>query len=222
MKRFFQSELQTLRTHLVLMGEKSLDVVRLAVQALIDEDQALAERVLKLDDDIDHLEMLIDAESIRYISLRAPVASDVRLLTVAMKTSHELERIGDEATSIAKRARKLLQGGPLDNLVHIPKMSELAVELLRDSLDSFIDEDSGKAFGVPRRDKEIDELNRENYQKLTDLVSQSPEHSQRIIDVIFISKSLERIGDHATNIAEEVIYLLRGEDVRHTPEVRRS
>ncbi len=222
MKRYFHEELAELRKHLILMGERSIDSVRLAMQALLADDVSMAGQVIALDDEIDRLEVLIDAECVRYITLRQPMATDVRLMTVAMKANHELERAGDEATSIAKRARRLASHGKVDEFFNIPRMGDLALEQLRDAMDSFIAEDCEKALRVPRRDKEIDDLNRENYVKFTDKISGHPETSHAVIELIFISKSLERIADHATNIAEEVVYLLKGEDVRHTPEVRRS
>ncbi len=222
MKRYFHHELEDLRKHLILMGERTIDSVRLAMQALLADDVSMAGQVIALDDEIDRLEVLIDAECVRYITLRQPVAHDVRLMTVAMKANHELERAGDEATSIAKRARRLAEFGKVDDFFNIPRMGDLALEQLRDAMDSFIAEDADKAILVPRRDKEVDDLNRENYVRITDKISAHPETSHANIELIFISKSLERIADHATNIAEEVVYLLKGEDVRHTPEVRRS
>ena len=222
MTRYFHHELDDLRKHLILMGERTIDAVRLAMQALLSDDVSMAGQVIALDDEIDRLEVLIDAECVRYITLRQPVAQDVRLMTVAMKANHELERAGDEATSIAKRSRRLAQFGKVEDFHNIPRMGDLALEQLRDAMDAFIAEDFAKAMNVPRRDKEVDDLNRDNYVRLTDKISLHPETSHATIELIFISKSLERIADHATNIAEEVVYLLKGEDVRHTPEVRRT
>jgi phosphate transport system protein len=222
MKRYFHHELEDLRKNIILMGERTIDSVRLAVQALLAEDIPTAGQVIALDDEIDRLEVIIDAECVRYITLRGPVASDVRLITVAMKASHELERSGDEATSIAKRARKLAEGGKVDDYCHIPRMADLALELLRDAMDAFITEDVEKALLIPRRDKEIDDLNRDNYVRLTDRISGNSNLTRPSIELIFISKSLERVADHAASIAEEVVYLLRGEDVRHSPEFKRS
>ncbi len=222
MKRYFHHELEELRKHLILMGERTIDSVRLAVQALVSEDVSTAGQVIALDDEIDRLEVLIDAECVRYITLRAPVAHDVRLVTVAMKASHELERSGDEATAIAKRVRKLAEAGKIEEFCHIPRMADLALDMLRDAMDSFITEDFDKASTVPRRDKEVDDLNRENYVQLTDRISSQSGGTTSTIELIFISKSLERIADHATNLAEEVIFMLKGEDVRHTPEVKRT
>ncbi len=222
MKRYFHQELDDLRKHLIIMGERTIDSVRLAMQSLLADDLSTAGQVIALDDEIDRLEVLIDSECVRYITLRQPMAQDVRLMTVAMKANHELERAGDEATAIAKRARRLAEFGKVEDFYNIPRMGDLALEQLRDAMDAFIAEDLEKARLVPRRDKEVDDLNRDNYVKLTDKISSNPEISRVSIELIFISKSLERIADHATNISEEVIYLLKGEDVRHTPEVKRT
>lgn len=217
MKRFYFEELKTLRNHMLLMAEKSMFSVRYAVQALVEGDANLAYQVLKGDDEIDQLEVDIDAEASRYITLRAPVASDMRLVTVAIRTSHDLERIGDEATSIAKRTIRLSEGDVSDlDLGAIPKLAELALAQIRASIDCLIEEDASKAHSIPAKDQEIDDLHRANNKLFIDRVILNPETAAAQIDLIFISKSLERIGDHATNIAEEIVYLLRGHDIRHT------
>lgn len=216
MKRFYFEELKTLRNHLLLMAEKSIFSVRYAVQALVESDANLARQVLEGDDAIDQLEVDIDAEASRYITLRAPVASDMRLVTVAIKTSHDLERIGDEATSIAKRTIRLSEGDVSDlDLGAIPKMAELALAQIRASIDCLIEENAAKAHGIPAKDQEIDNLHRANNKLFLDRVSMNPETAAAQVDLIFISKSLERVGDHASNIAEEIVYLLQGQDIRH-------
>lgn len=221
MKRYFQEELAEIHSRLLMMGELAIEAVRKSVQSLIEDDGALAASVIASDDDIDILEKEIDSECVRYITLRAPVASDVRLITVAMKTCHELERIGDEANSIAKRSRKLIALPP-ESLVGIPRMADLTINLLKESMDCFIQEDAKTAFDLPKKDKEIDDIHRENFFKLTEAISKNPDDSALYVDLIFVSKSLERIADHATNIAEEVVFLLKGQDVRHSDEVKRS
>lgn len=222
MAHFFEGELNELRAKLVLMGERAIELVRSGIESLESEEPILARQVIKMDDAIDELEKQIDSAAIRYISLRAPVASDLRLLTVAMKACHDLERVGDEASSIAKRALRLMDMGPVGDLSKIISMSTLVVSQLRDALDSFIDEDRAKAFVVPKRDRDVDDLNRENFANLARIVRADPEGVERAFELIFISKSLERIGDHATNIAEDVIFLLEGDDVRHTHVTRRA
>jgi len=222
MKRFFHSELEEFRQQLVLMGEKANELVRLALRALREREITLAEEVLALDDEIDELEMQIDAEAIRYLSLRSPVATELRLLTVGMKVGHDLERVGDEACSIAKRTRELIHNLPLIDVSLILQMGEPVLALLRDAVDAFLDQDVEKARSIPGRDAEIDQINRENFKVLSEVMRTSPESLENQLRLIFISKSLERVADHATNLAEEVVLLYGGEDLRHSAETRRS
>lgn len=220
MKRFFHDELEHFRTHIVLMGEKAIGLVRLSMQALLDRDPDLIQDIYDRDDEIDRLEVEIDSEAIRYISLRQPVASELRLLAVGMKTGHDLERVGDEATSIAKRAAQLSGEMPILDFRRIPEMGEMVTLMLEDTLSCLLEEDESLALSICQRDKRVDELNRENFRDYTQILTDSPDQSRRALELMFISKSLERIGDHATNIAEEVVFLLRGQDVRHTEEVK--
>ncbi|MEM8549784.1 MAG: phosphate signaling complex protein PhoU [Verrucomicrobiota bacterium] len=222
MHPFYQSELKQISQNLVLMGEKAIEVVRLAVKSLIEKDTSIADEVVKMDDRIDELELAIDSEAIRYISLRSPVASDLRLLTMAMKACHDLERVGDEATTIAKYSKLVQAKVPPKQLYGIPAMSELVITQLRTAMDSFISEDAQVAFSVPQKDRLIDDLHRDNHRSFATAIREHAEMAEQSIELIFISKALERIGDHATNIAEDVIYLLQGDDVRHTEAVKRS
>jgi len=222
MRRFFDAELETLRSHLILMGETAIQHVRDALKALVEGDTALARRVIAADDQLDELEIKIDDEAVRFMNLRAPIASDVRLVIVGMKASHDLERVGDEATSIAKRAIKLSAEPPLKPYIDIPRMTSMALEMLRDALDCLLQGDDAKAIAVCKRDLEVDNINRQLYRELTSFMVEKPETISRAIELMFISKSLERIADHATNIAEETIYLTKGKDVRHTEEVKKA
>ncbi len=209
MKRYFHEELEDVRSHLMLMGEKAIANVNLAMRAMLDSDLATAQKVRKADDRIDEIEKQIDDEVARYIGLRAPVARDLRLLFVAIKASHDLERVGDEATSIAKRTAKILKtGGSTDNLGRLPRMCELAVGMLKDALHCFIDEDSTRAIAISERDEEVDSLNRENFRYFLDMMKSDSNRVDYGTEMVFISKSMERIADHAQNIAEEVYYLL--------------
>jgi phosphate transport system protein len=165
-----------------------------------------------MDDEIDDLEVEIDRDSVRYITLRSPVSSDVRLIFVAIKASHDLERAGDEAHSIAKKTRSILtRDGKVTNPVAIEEMSKLAFAMLRDALTSFLEEDIELARGIIDRDKEVDRLNKENYKRLSSGMEGESIEASTQIETILISKSIERIADHAKNLAEEVIYLLTGE-----------
>jgi phosphate transport system protein len=204
------------------MGERAIEAVHLAARALVEEDVELCNEVLALDDAIDELELIIDNESIRYISLRSPVATELRLLTTGMKFGGDLERVGDEACTIAKRAKKLMNQPPIGNLFHISEMARLGLDMLRDSIRCFLEEDVETARQIPMRDKEVDRLNKANFAEITVAITQNPEQAGKLLDLIFISKSIERIADHATNLAEEVVYLYSGKDVRHTEETKRS
>lgn len=221
MKRFFDSELETFRSHLLLMGETSIRQVRDAMKALVESDAALAHHVIAADDELDTLEVKIDEEAARYMNLRAPVASELRLVIVGMKASHDLERVGDEASNIAKRAVRLSAEPPLKPYIDLPRMSGIALEMLRDALDCFLNGDVQKALAVCHRDTEVDQLNRQLYRELTSFMLEQPATIGRALELMFISKSIERIADHATNIAEEMIYLAKGQDVRHSEQVKK-
>lgn len=220
MKRFFDTELETFRSNLVLMGETAIRQVRDAITALVEADVGLADRVIAADDELDDLEIKIDNEAIRYMNLRAPIATELRLVIVGMKASHDLERVGDEATGIAKRAVRLAAEPPLKPYVDLPRMANIAEEMLRDALDCFLNGDTDKAVAVIRRDAEVDTINKQLYRELTSFMIEKPGNISRAIELMFISKSIERIADHATNIAEEMIYLAKGKDVRHDDSVK--
>ena len=216
MKRFFDAELEAFRGNLMQMGERSIEQARLAMRALTESDIALADKVIAADDEIDQLEVKIDEEAIRYMTLRGPVASELRLVVVGMKASHDLERVGDEATSIARRARKLAIEPRLELYADLPRMTNIALEMLRAALDCFVQEDQQKALAVIRRDSEVDNLNRLVYRRLTSYMLEKPDTIARALELMFISKSVERIADHATNIAEEMVFLAGGQDIRHS------
>lgn len=232
MQPFFESELTDIRRKLVLMGEKAIDIVHLAEEAIANNDLSTVQQVLGMDDELDELEIVIDGDSIRYLNLRAPVAADLRLITMAMRACHDYERIGDEACSIAKRIRRLLQQGsvlPQDARERLLRMNELVTAQLRRAMDSFINSDAELARSVPQKDREIDKLNRAIYEDMREgavlgnggnagagNAGHGGSDVALIVEIIFIAKSLERIGDHAVNIAEDVIYYLEASDIRHS------
>ncbi len=221
MKRFFDAELETFRSHLILMGEKPIERARNSIKALVDSDIGLADRVLAADDVIDQLEIGIDDEAIRYMNLRSPIAGELRVIIVGMKASHDLERVGDEATNIAKRVAKLAAEPPLKPYVDIPRMANIAIEMLRDSLDCFLQTNTEKAMAVIKRDAEVDSINKQLYRELTSYMIERPQTIGRALELMFISKAIERIADHATNIAEEMVYLTQARDIRHTDETKK-
>ena len=211
MKRFFHKELEEIRRKIIHIGEKANDVGRLAVGSFIESDLEKAQAAMKMDDKIDALEIEIDRASVRYITLRGPVSSDVRLIFVAIKASHDLERAGDEAHSIAKHTRNILmRDGKVTKPVAIEEMSGLAFDMMHDAITSFIDEDLELAQGIIKRDKEVDKLNKQNFKELYKEMDGVNGEASTQVETILISKSIERIADHAKNLAEEVIYLLTG------------
>lgn len=221
MKRYFHEELENVRSHLMLMGEKAIENVEMVMRALLDADAATAQKVIDADDAIDSIEKQIDDEVARYISLRAPVARDLRLLFVAIKASHDLERVGDEATSIATRMIKILTAGKaIESLGGIPRMCELAIQMLDDSLNCFIQEDQSRAHTVILRDKEVDRINRKNFQDFMEEMKRDSSYIVANTEMVFISKSFERIADHAKNIAEEVYYLLTASSLKEAMKSR--
>lgn len=210
-----------MRSHLVQMGHKAVEQVELSMKALIEGDTALAASVRSHDDDLDDLEMEIDAEAISYISLRAPVARELRLVVVGMKAAQDLERVGDEAANIAKRVKRLrgpLPAGPTRD--EFRRMADMVIQMLQEALESFLQGDEAKALSICRRDEEVDQLEKKIYKEITSRMSEHPDFFTAGIELLFVTRSLERMADHSTNIAEEVIYLLRGKDVRHSSAVK--
>lgn len=222
MKRFFDNELEIFRSQLLRMGEVSVRQVRDALKALVEGDVGLADQVIAADDELDELEKQIDTEAIRYMNLRAPVATELRLVIVGMKASHDLERVGDEATSIAKRAIRLAAEPPLKPYVDIPRMAALAVEMLSDALECFVHADREKAIAIVRRDGEVDAINKQLYRELSSYMVEDPRTTTRALELMFISKSIERIADHACNIAEEMVFLSDAQDIRHDESLKKS
>jgi len=214
MENHFETGIQALRQRLLLMASHAETAVNRSVQALMERDYELALQVRSDDSAIDQFEIEIDEMAINLLT-RAPLASNLRLVTVAMKISQNLERIGDEATKIAKRARDLSQEPPVKVHLELPHMAEMALGMVKDSLDSFVQRDSAAARTIIPRDKAVDELNRQIHQQLAQHMMAQPDTIARCLHWIVATKSLERIADHAKNIAEEVVYLCEAQDIRH-------
>jgi len=211
----FDQELAALKEILLTMASKAEAAVNNALKALVDRDDDLARSVKEEDNAIDQLEIEVDEMAIGLLS-KAPLASDLRLITVAMKISHDLERVGDEATTISRRAVELGQEPQLKPYIDIPRMAKMALEMLGDALDAFVNANPEKARAVIPRDKEVDALNRQLHRELSSYMVERPTTITRCLNLMVISKSLERIADHATNVAEEVVYLYEAKDIRHT------
>ena len=214
MENHFEVGLDSLRQKLLLMASHAETSVNQSVQALMQRDHDLALRVKADDQVIDDFEVEIDELAIMLLT-KAPLASNLRLVTVAMKISQNLERVGDEAASIAHRALDLGREPPLKPYVDIPRMATMSLEMLRDAISAFVDRQPAKARDVVPRDHEVDDLNRQLYRELSSYMIERPSNISRCLALMAVSKRLERIADHATNIAEEVVYLYEARDIRH-------
>ncbi len=212
----FEEELAGLKEKLLTMASHAEAGVRKAVEALGKRDYDLALRLQADDAVIDRFEVEVDDLAIKLLG-RPPRAGDLRLITVAMKISQNLERVGDETTTIARRVQDLCQELPLKVVVDIPRMANLALRMLKSALDSFVNQDSAAARRLIPQDKEVDALNKHIHQQLAAEMIKDPEMVLRCLNVMVISKSLERIADHAKNVAEEVVYLCEARDIRHGP-----
>jgi phosphate transport system protein len=216
MERHFHQHLAELKEKLLAMASHAESAVAKSVKSVVDRDDKLAHDVIVGDDILDRYEMEMDDMAIKLLALQGPVASDLRLVTVAMKISHDLERVGDEATTISRRSIELAREPQLKAYVHIPRMGEMALAMLKDALDSFVHRQLDKAKAVIKKDKEVDALNKQVYREMVGYMTETPATVTRCLAIMFISKSLERIADHATNIAEEAVYLYEGRDIRHS------
>ena len=192
------------------------NAIRDSVRALIERDSELAKEVIKRDHLINALDVGIDEECVRLIALRQPMARDLRFITTTMKITTDLERMGDLAVNIAERAIELNEEPLLKPFVNIPKMAEVAQSMVKDTLDSFVTGCSRLPYEVIKRDDEVDELTVRNFEELLSFMIQDPKIIPLAVKRTYIAKYLERIADHATNIAEMVIYMCKGKIIRHT------
>ena len=215
----FEQELSVLKNALLTMASHAESAVKEAVDAVVNRDYDLALRVKAGDTIIDRFEVDVDELAIRLLA-KAPLAGDLRLIAVTMKISQNLERVGDEASKIAKRARDLSQEAPLKLVVAIPQMAELALKMLRSALDSFVNQDTQTARALIPQDKEVDALNKSIHRQLADRMIEEPQTITRCLNLMVVAKSLERVADHAKNVAEEVVYLCEAADIRHSGKTK--
>jgi phosphate transport system protein len=214
MTQHFHNELIQLNDRLLTMASRAESAVQGATRALIERDDDLAMRVEATDQEIDQFEIEIDELAIQLLA-KAPLARDLRLITVAMKICTDLERVGDEATTIARRARELNQEPQLKDYSDIPRMVTMAMAMMDQALKAFVSEDTDSARAVIPQDKAVDRLNKQIHRELSDLMMENPKNITRCLNLMVISKSIERLGDHAKNIAEVVVYLCEATDIRH-------
>jgi phosphate transport system protein len=211
----FEAQLAHIRETLLMMSSLTDRILTMSVKALVDRDEKLAASAISDDSQIDRLEITIDELVINYMATHAPVARDCRFMMVASKISSNLERIGDQATTIAQRARDLSAEPSLKPFTDIPIMAQLAQEMLHDSITAFIEAKADMTPEIIARDKMVDDLNRQLARELTSFMIKDPKTITRCLHLLVVAKCLERVADHAENIAEEVFYLYRAQDIRH-------
>ncbi len=212
----FEREIEKLKRMILSLGEDVEACVKRAVRALVRRDTTLAMKVIDSDFEIDQKEVDVEEECLKILALHQPVANDLRLVIAILKINNDLERIGDLGVNIAERAVYLSTHEKLDMPFDLQDMAEKAQAMLKGSLDALINLDTQLARNVCKADDEVDAMNREVYALVEERILSNPKHINSLIQLLSASRYLERMADHATNIAEDVIYLVEGEIIRHT------
>ena len=220
--RTFEQLLGQLRTSVLEMGGLVEDQIGRAVRALVERDASLGRATIERDHTVNRLDVEIDDLCLKLLALHQPAARDLRLITTALKITVDLERIGDMAGHIAERAVELAAEDPIEPAVDIPRMAELARDMLHRALDAFVQDDVDLALGVCAADDAVDQLHGQALRELVAFMARDPRTVGRAMRVLFVSKNLERVADHATNIAEMVIFMVKGRSIRHLDKVPRE
>ena len=215
MPKRLQKDIEKIKKMVLSVGAMVEERLRMSIKAIETWDAALAEDIIRRDYEIDELEIEVEEECLKILALHQPVAVDLRFLIATIKINSELERIGDEAVNIANRVRNISKRRKIDLSFDFSVMAEKAATMLRLSLDALVNLDLDMAFKVLTLDDEVDQMHREIYDRIKEAMSQNPEYVGYLINLYTTSRHLERVGDHSTNIAEEVIYLIEGEIIRH-------
>ena len=212
----FDQELNDLRARLLTMGGKVEAMIAGSVKSLVDRDSPLAERIIAMDHEINTLEVAVDEKCLELLALRQPAARDLRFITLALKIVTDLERIGDQCRNIGKRVMELNEEPPLKPYLDLPRMAHWTGVMVKEALDAFVRGDDELALKVCRDDPFVDNLNEQVQRELLTFMQEDANTITRAIKINYISKCLERIADHATNVAEMVIFMVKGKDIRHT------
>jgi phosphate transport system protein len=213
--REYESELDRLREQLLLMGARVEEIIASSLRALVARDSPLAHRTIELDHDVNRLEMEIDEICLRVLAKRQPVALDLRFITMALKLVTDLERIGDLGVNICERAIELNAEPPLKPYVDLPVMADVVQGMVREALDAFVAGDADRASRVIERDRSVDAYYSQSFRELLTYMMEDAHTITRAMRLLSIAKYLERIGDHATNLAEMVVFMVKGKDIRH-------
>ena len=220
MQRHIDLEVQSLKEELVRMAGLAESAIGSAVKALVSRDAEMARHVIASDAAINSLEIEIDERCLRALALYQPEASDLRFIAMALKINNDLERMGDQAVNIAERTLELLKEPLLKPLIDIPRMADVAQRMVKESLDAFVQADVHAARAVCERDDEVDRYDDQIFRELLTYMMEDPKAITRSVNLILVSRHLERIADHATNIAEDVIYLVEGKTIKHHAQER--
>ncbi len=212
----YDAELNEIRSLILQMGGKVETMITNCIQALVDRNSDLAEKTIPSDHEINHLEVLIDEKCLEVLARRQPAARDLRFITLALKIVTDMERIGDQCVSIANRVIELNTEPPLKPYIDLPRLAESSRAMVRESLDAFVRGDEQLAIQVCENDQFVDDLNIQIQRELLTFMMEDPGTITRALKLNYISKCLERIADHATNVAEMVIFMIKGKDIRHT------
>ena len=215
MERHFDEELKLLKNKLLEMAGAVEQAIYNSVKSLVNRDEKLAHDVIVNDKKINDLELDVEDLCLKLLALHQPMAADLRFIAAAMKINNDLERMGDQAVNIAEQAQDLLTKPPLKPLVDIPRMAELAQKMVKDSIDAFVNSDAATAQEICKRDDAVDDLNDQVFRELLTYMLSNSTNIERAVDLILVARHLERIADHATNIAEEVIYIVEGRVIKH-------
>jgi len=218
MERHLDHDLDRIRQELLRMGGLVEEMIGGAMQALIDRDAEHANVVIATDNEVDSLEKEIDDRCHTVLGLQQPTASDLRFLVSVMKIATDLERMGDAAVNVAQYVEVLNQEPQLKPYIDLPRMSVIVRGMVRDSLDAFVARDTAKALDVWRRDDQVDGLYRQLFRELLTFMMEDPKTVTRALHLLLVARNFERIADHATNIAEDVVYYVEGRDIRHTSQ----
>ena len=215
MKKHYSEQLAGLREMVLRMGGLAEQMTRRVIQALVQRDAGLLAEVLAMEAQVNQLHVEIDEACLELIALRQPAAADLRFIAAAMKIIVDMERIGDQAINITERAESLLAVPPLKPLIDIPRMADIAQDMLKASLDAYVHGDDALAYETILKDDEVDQLKDQVFRELLTFMMADPTTIPRAMDLILVSRHIERIADHATNICEDVIFMVKGKDVRH-------
>jgi phosphate transport system protein len=219
MQRHFDEKIQELLEKLMVMGSLAESMIQAALRTLIERDETLCDEVHRKEMEVNELQIEVDDRAVKLTALQQPVGTDVRFLFMASRIASELERIGDQAVNICQNAHHVLEAPPLKPIVDLPMMGDIAERMVRDSLESLVRKDCSLANHVLEEEKKVDAFRDQIFRILLTHMMADPGTIQRALGLILISRNLERVGDHATNIAEEVIYLVEGREVRHRHEM---